>query len=237
MRSFFKSDDKFIFLLLAAAAVFYTVTQSSLETVIVRLFIIIVCIPMHEYAHARTAYALGDDTAMKSGRVTLNPLAHFSIEGALLIFVFGFGYGKPVPVGTSNFPPEKRKRYYALTALAGPLTNLLLSLIFLALAFLSYFRLHNETLYEYLSAASYINISLAVFNMIPIPPLDGSSLLNLVLPEGAYSRLNRYRSLLIAVIFAAAWILPRFGINIIGNAAGRIYYFFASAFLRLFSLA
>lgn len=234
MKSLFHSEDRFVILLLAAAALFYTVTQNSIETVIVRLFIILVCIPIHEYAHARSALALGDDTAKNAGRVTLNPLAHFSIEGALLIFIFGFGYGKPVPVGTYNFPPEKRKRYYALTALAGPLSNLLLSLVFLVLAMLSLFRWGNEDIYQYLSLASYININLAVFNMIPIPPLDGSSLLNLVLPEGQYNRLNRYRNSLIAIIFAVCWILPRFGINIIGNTTGRIFYFFANAIARLF---
>lgn len=234
MKSLFQSKDRSVILLLAAAALFYTVTQNSIETVAVRLFIILVCIPIHEYAHARSALALGDDTAKNAGRVTLNPLAHFSIEGALLIFVFGFGYGKPVSVGTYNFPPGKRKRCYALTALAGPLSNLLLSLIFLVLAMLSIFRWGNEDFYQYLSLASYININLAVFNMIPIPPLDGSSLLNLVLPEGQYAKLSRYRNALIAAIFAATWILPRYGINIIGDTTGKIYYFLANAIAKLF---
>lgn len=234
MKSFSHSGDRFIILLLGAAALFYAVTQNSIDTIIVRLFIILVCIPIHEYAHARSACALGDDTAKLSGRMTLNPIAHFSVEGALLIFVCGFGYGKPVPVATHNFPPQKRRIYYALTALAGPLSNLLLALLFLTLALASLFRLGNEMMYQYLSLASSINISLAVFNMIPIPPLDGSSLLNLFLPEGQYSRLNRYRNALIALIFAVTWILPRYGINIIGDTTGRIFYFFANAIAKLF---
>lgn len=208
--------------------------QASIETVVVRLFIILVCIPVHEYAHARSAYALGDDTALKAGRVTLNPFAHLTIEGALLILAFGFGYGRPVPVGTYNFPPEKRKGYYALTALAGPLSNLLMSVIFLALAFLALFRFGSMTMYQYLSMASYININLAVFNMLPIPPLDGSSLLNLVLPDGAYAKLNKYRRYLIAAIFAAVWVLPRFGINVIGDTTMKIFRALAGVFYKIF---
>ena len=229
------NQDRSVIIALAAAALLYVFKNYSPETILVRLFVILVCIPIHEYAHARSAYALGDDTAQKNGRVTLNPFSHLSLEGALLIFVFGFGYGKPVPVGTYNFPEEKRKRYYALTALAGPFSNLLLSLVFLALAFLSLLKLKNETLFQYLSTASYININLAVFNMIPIPPLDGSSLLNLVLPDGAYGKLNKYRNFLIVLILASTWILPRFGINIIGNTTGRIFRFFVNTFADLFS--
>lgn len=234
MKSFFKSEDKFIIILLAAAALIYTITQNDLDTIIVRLFIILICIPVHECAHAWSAHALGDDTALKSGRMSLNPLVHFSVDGALLIFVFGFGYGKPVPVGTYNFPVDKRKRYYALTALAGPLSNLLMSILFLVLAFLSLIKFKNETLYQYLSIASYINTNLAVFNMLPIPPLDGSSLLNLVIPSWDNSKLNKYRSFLIAVIFAATWVLPRYGINIIGNTTGKIFYFFANLIAKMF---
>lgn len=223
MKSFFKSEDKSVLIILALAALFYSFRQYSAETIIVRLFIIVCCIPIHEYAHAKTAYLLGDETAQQQGRVTLNPMAHLTVEGALLIFVFGFGYGKPVPVGTYNFPLEKRKKYYAFTALAGPLSNLIMSVLFSFIGIISFYQLHNATVYQYLSYASYININLAVFNMLPIPPLDGSSLLNLILPESTYYKLCKYRKTLITAIFAMTWILPRFGINILGTITGKIY--------------
>ena len=234
MGTFFKKEDKFILLLLAAAALFYSFRENSIGTIAVRVFSLLCCIPVHEFAHARTAYALGDDTAKRQGRVTLNPLAHVGPEGAFLILAFGFGFGKPVPVSISNFPPDKRKKYYAVTALAGPLSNLFLSLLFLLLGFLCLYRFQNIKLYQLLSYASYINISLAVFNLLPIPPLDGSSLLNLILPGNSYAALYKYRKTLIVCVFAAVWILPRLGINILGTISSAVFQAFSRVITKLF---
>ncbi|MDO5444586.1 MAG: site-2 protease family protein [Eubacteriales bacterium] len=234
MSSFFKKEDKSILLLLAAAALFYSFRENSFGTIAVRLFSLLCCIPIHEFAHARTAFALGDDTAKNQGRVTLNPLSHVGPEGAFLILAFGFGFGKPVPVNTFNFPPEKRKKYYAVTALAGPLSNLLLSILFLFLSFFCLYKFQNIKLYQLLSYASYINISLAVFNLLPIPPLDGSSLLNLILPGNTYAKLYKYRKTLIICVFAAVWILPRLGVNILGTVSSAIFQFFTELICKLF---
>lgn len=232
--SFFRGKDKTITILLAVAVLVYSFVQNSVWTTVVRVFNLLVCIPIHEYAHARTALALGDVSQRVRGRLTLLPHKHVTVEGALLILAFGFGYGRPVLVETSAFPPEKRKKYYALTALAGPLSNLLLSLLFLTAGFVSWFRFRNSLLYEIFSYASYINIALAVFNMIPVPPLDGSSLLALVLPDAFYQKLNRHRDKLILVIFALAWILPRYGVNLIGGITEAVFGAFSSLLLRFF---
>ena len=226
-------DNRLVLLAIAAAAFFFMVTQDSAETAIIRLFIVLCCIPIHERAHANCARRLGDDTALQAGRVTFNPLSHFTLDGALLIFLFGFGFGKPVPVNPNNFPPEKRKWYHARTALAGPLSNLIMAVLFLLIGIVTALLFRNAKLYEILAMASYLNLSLAVFNMLPIPPLDGSSLLSL-LPGNLYSRLYAMRSTLILLVFAASWILPRFGINIIGGITswlfGLLYDFFALIF-------
>ena len=105
----------------------------SIELVInlcVRVFIIFCVLPIHEYAHGFVAYKLGDETARLKGRLTLNPLAHVDPMGALMVLLVGFGYAKPVPVNIGRFKRGKRKQYMALTAFAGPVSNLIMATIF-----------------------------------------------------------------------------------------------------------
>ena len=127
---------------------------------------------VHEYSHAQAAFALGDPTAKDQGRLTLNPLAHFDPFFTSLIFIIGIGAGKPVPFNPLNLRSQKWGP--ALVALAGPASNLFMALIVgLSLRFL---ELANPGLIFFLSIFTWFNLVLAVFNLIPIPPLDGSHL-------------------------------------------------------------
>lgn len=170
---------------------------------IVRLSVILFCLPIHEYAHGIIANKLGDPTAKNMGRLTLNPFAHLDIWGALLLFVLGFGYAKPVPV--NPYYLRKPKRDLALIALAGPLTNLILALFIIVLYSLlkqsgvADNPLGNWILY-FCSYAAYINLGLFVFNLLPIPPLDGFKVLCGIIP-------NRYVSVVAKIEKYSVYIL------------------------------
>lgn len=167
-------------------------------------FVVFICSPVHELAHGWTAYKLGDNTAKNQGRLTFNPLAHIDIIGMIMILLFGFGYAKPVPVNPRNF--KNQKGGMALTALAGPVSNLIMAFIsififyFLSAVFKTYSSFANALLIFFYYAA-YINVSLGVFNLIPIPPLDGSKILAAVLPDRIYYKYMMYeRYVMIAVM-------------------------------------
>lgn len=182
-----------------------------------RLLIILFILPIHECAHGWAAGKLGDPTARAQGRLTLNPKAHLDPFGALFLVLFGFGWAKPVPVNPFYF--KNRKGGMALTALAGPLSNLLTALLSAVLynaclvllpeAF--FYSVGYEILYYFFSAMIVINISLAVFNLIPIPPLDGSRIFAAVLPEKwAYTvaRYERFIFLGLAVLIFSGLLDP-----------------------------
>ena len=167
-----------------------------------RLFVVFCTLPVHEYAHAFVADKLGDKTARLSGRLTLNPMAHIDILGAIMILFVGFGYAKPVPVNPRNF--KNPKKGMALTALAGPFSNILMAVVFMFLSnVLSLFgnSLFVQAFYVFFSFAASINIGLAVFNLIPIPPLDGSRGLELLIPDKYYYKFAQYERYIVIVIF------------------------------------
>jgi Zn-dependent protease len=133
---------------------------------------------IHEYSHAQAACFLGDPTAKLQGRLTINPLAHFDPVGTLLIFIIGIGWGKPVPFNPYNL--RNQKWGPALVGLAGPASNFLMALIIgLSLRFLG---LSNPFLVSFFSVFVWINLILGIFNLLPIPPLDGSHILLAALP-------------------------------------------------------
>lgn len=150
------------------------------------LIIIFLAFPLHEYAHALVAYKLGDRTAKSMGRMTLNPLVHFDPIGALMILIFSFGWAKATPVNASNF--KNPRRDMLLVSLAGPFSNLLVAIIggflvnFMDVFSLGYVCWLIQIFLVYFVS---INVTLAVFNMLPIAPLDGFGMIEAFLPQKA----------------------------------------------------
>jgi Zn-dependent protease len=177
--------------------------------------ILVLTLVGHELCHGWIAYALGDTTAKEQGRLSINPLKHVDPIGFVLMLVMGFGWAKPVRVDLRNF--QKPKRDFALTAIGGPLFNFLLSFV-LVLVYTFWFLLKAESYQGQLYAdlqpvwvvnaltyAIVINISLGVFNMIPIPPLDGSRVIGALLPDKLYIlylRLEKYGMMILFAIIA-----------------------------------
>lgn len=158
--------------------------EDVLMRILAVLIIVFLIFPLHEYAHAFIAYKLGDGTAKATGRMTFNPLAHFDPIGSMLLLFFNFGWAKPVPVNASNF--KKPRRDMALVSVAGPLSNVLAALIggFL-LHFVKIFGSGEASvlIYIFLSYYVVINVDLAVFNLIPIAPLDGFGIIEAFIPQ------------------------------------------------------
>ena len=169
---------------------------SALAYVFSSAVIIFLVLPFHEFAHAFAAHKLGDDTAKWQGRMSLNPMRHIDWIGAALIMAVGFGWAKPVPVNMYRF--KNPKKGMAVTALAGPACNFLLALLFLFLYGLLYYPLYvhggavAETVLQLVYTTAYLSLALAVFNLIPIPPLDGSKVLFSFIPDESYFKLMRY---------------------------------------------
>lgn len=172
---------------------------------------LLAAVTVHEYAHAYVADRLGDPTARNQGRLTLNPLAHLDLVGTLLILLVGFGWAKPVPITPTNFSNWRRDT--VIVAAAGPLANVTLLFALgvpFKLGLLQGYGIGAGPISAVLLTMMQINAMLAIFNLIPIPPLDGSKiLLGLLPPEQAvtYARVQMYGPflLLLFLMFTSAW--------------------------------
>lgn len=176
----------------------------SLWDMLLRLAAVLLCLTVHETCHGLAAYALGDPTARQAHRLSLNPLRHIDWFGLLMMFLAGFGWAKPVPVNPNYF--KKPKQGMALTALAGPMSNFLLALIMLLAARIfcdvAAYSETNQRILDFILMVAILSIGLGLFNLVPIPPLDGSKVLFAVLPDRAYDQLMRYERYGMLVLFA-----------------------------------
>ena len=176
----------------------------SLLSMVTRLAAVLLCLTVHESCHGLAAYALGDPTARREHRLSLNPLRHIDWFGLLMMFVAGFGWAKPVPVNPNYF--KKPKQGMALTALVGPVSNFLLALLTLLAARIfcdvAAYSEANQRILDFLLMVALLSIGLGLFNLLPIPPLDGSKVLFAVLPDRAYNQLMRYERYGMLLLFA-----------------------------------
>lgn len=184
-------------------------SQSQIISCVLSVFsvlvIIFVVFPIHECAHGLMAKILGDDTAERQGRLTLNPFAHIDPFGALAMFICRIGWAKPTPVNLRNCTKVKQRTALALTSLAGPLANVLLSYILVIAYKIVMFNMTSMAMYYVALGLLYtaqINIYLAVFNLVPIPPFDGFNILSSFLPGKAVYVMQRNQQIIYWVFFA-----------------------------------
>lgn len=180
---------------------------SVLTNILFSIVPALICITFHEVSHGLVAYKLGDNTAKNQGRLTLNPIKHLDVMGLLSMIILKFGWAKPVPVDMRNF--KNPKAGMAIVALAGPVSNIILAAIAMILAgVVAVLTSANGIWYEIwklLLTMAYLSIAFAIFNIIPVPPLDGSKVLFSFLSERTYYKLMRYERYGMVILVALVW--------------------------------
>jgi len=197
--------------------------MNTILQLLIQIPILLLTLTIHEFSHGYVAYLFGDDTAKRAGRLTLNPISHIDPIGLLMLFIVHIGWAKPVPVNPYNFVNQKRDM--AITAAAGPVSNfvmaIILSVIFNLLKTVNPDLLNSgsaiaQFFTSMLVYAILINLALGIFNLIPIPPMDGSKILGGFLSDEAYHRYTaqeRKGAQILMIIFAVSYI---FKLNLIG---------------------
>lgn len=209
--------------------------QQAIIVLALSLPAVVLCLSVHEAAHGGAAYLLGDRTAYSAGRVTLSPRAHIDPWGFACLLLFGFGWARPVPVNISNF--KNRRWGMALTALAGPASNLLTAFVFYCLYFALGWRFAQSSsmfivaILMFCQIVASMSVGLAVFNLIPVHPLDGSRVVDAFMPFSWSLKLQKYQSIIMLVFVLALW----FGwLNGIMSAVGNLVFLWASRLVALF---
>ena len=189
----------------------------------------LICIVLHELSHGAVAYALGDDTAKRAGRLTLNPIAHIDWWGLVMMVLFRFGWAKPVPVNMYRF--KNPKRGMALTALAGPVSNIIIAAVFLFLYGVLFPTLvrggsFSYALLQMIHTTAYLSLALAIFNFLPISPLDGSKVLFSFLSNEAYAKLMRYEryGMIVLILLVATGATSGLLSTVTGWAYDRLFF-------------
>ena len=198
--------------------------MNFLTQIIIQLPILLIALTVHEFSHGYVAYMLGDDTAKRAGRLTLNPISHIDPFGLIMLFIARIGWAKPVPINPYNF--NNYKKDTALTAAAGPTANFILAIL-LSIIFNLIKKMNPDIMYRASSLTQFwlgmllyailINLALGLFNLIPIPPMDGSKILGGFLSDEAYYRYTareRQGAQLLMIILAISFV---FRLNIIGT--------------------
>lgn len=220
--------------------------QTAVISILLSLPIILFALVLHETAHGYIAWKCGDNTAYNMGRLTLNPTKHLDPIGFLCMLVFGFGWAKPVPINTRNF--RNPKRGMALSAAAGPAANFLLGIIgsvfygiFLAWYSIAFFKGDSGFL---LNVAYWLtvlcrlgalyNFLFAVFNLIPIPPFDGSRIAFIFLPSKIYFGIMRYERQIMLGLLIVLFILSQLGFSPFSWVAEKLTEWIATPFFNIF---
>lgn len=189
--------------------------MQNISYYVISALVVLITLTVHEYAHAYAAYKMGDHTAKNLGRLTLNPIKHLDPIGALCMILFHFGWAKPVPINARNF--KNPRRGFAITALAGPSVNLIIA-FFTAPVYLLLYSWLSQVVFEskflfnvaentliFLYLFHIINLGIAIFNLIPVPPLDGSRILGLLLPPRQYFAIMRHERTIYFVLLG--WLV------------------------------
>lgn len=227
----FYSDKKFLYMMLAIIAIIELMGMSQLEWIILLLTIpgVLVAISFHEFAHAYAATKLGDDTPRLQDRLNLNPLTHIDPIGFVMLLFVGFGWGKPVEINPRNFNRKySQDAGEAIVAAAGPIMNFILAIV-LTLIFCAIYKFANlfaastvgEIVVEIIKYAIIMNIGLGIFNLIPLPPLDGSKILVKFLPYNARQWVFEHQHIFY-IVFLVIWITGIAG-KIISPALSAMY--------------